>query len=347
MTDFFTIPDRVREWAWRRVVGRPPSNTNDDSGTVRFNTIDWERRAKVAAEDVAGLREASNKLERVATSNHFGDLVEGLEVHARLRALVDSWRNSLQEQIDDLPSFAKGCREAGNALDDADASTTEGLREYMRYVFSSVAPKILLTIALTLILSSCLSVEGEPTPESLRPALNDRHASATNDIRQTDAQGRALPFETAFPRRWSNGNDGTTYEPCTAATTTILTDSRLDPQSARDAAAADHQTARGCVWSLSDREYADLSQYVGNQPDLDVYKQMNARFMNWSDDISLINRRVAVATARSIPECTTFVRSGEAIVVTNLSISINPPPIDEICDKAIAFTRATIDQIPE
>ena len=141
MTDFFTMPGGVvnlqSEDGIANLGGternsmayvQPPSNTKDDGGTVRFNTIDWERRAKVAAEDVAGLWEASNKLERVATSNHFGDLVEGLEVHARLRALVDSWRNSLQEQIDDLASLANGCREAGSALDDADTSTAEGLR---------------------------------------------------------------------------------------------------------------------------------------------------------------------------------------------------------------------------
>ncbi len=63
--------------------------------------------------------------------------------------------------------------------------------------------------------------------------------------------------------------------------------------------------------------------------------------------MSLIGRRVAVATSKSIPECTTFVRSGEAIVVTNLSVYLDSPPLDEICEKVIAFTRATIDQIPE
>lgn len=216
----------------------------------------------------------------------------------------------------------------------------------MRSVFSSGATSLLLTLALALTLSSCRTVEGRPTAESL-PAGSTAHSPAADSIRQTDAQGRALPFTTVFPRRWSNGNDGTTYEPCTSASASILVANNLDPQSARDAAAADHQTARGCVWSLSDREHAALSQYVGNQPDLDTYKQINAQFLDWRVDMSLIGRRVAVATSKSIPECTTFVRSGEAIVVTNLSVYLDSPPLDEICEKVIAFTRATIDQIPE
>ena len=128
MTDFFTIPDRVREWAWRRVVGRPPSNTNDDSDTVRFNTIDWERRTQVAAVGVAGLEAALAQLTSVAKTDYLGELVEGREVHARLSALVGSWRKTLQKRIGDLTSLAQACRSAGTDLADADSSIADGLR---------------------------------------------------------------------------------------------------------------------------------------------------------------------------------------------------------------------------
>ncbi|MCM3894057.1 MULTISPECIES: DUF3558 family protein [Gordonia] len=216
----------------------------------------------------------------------------------------------------------------------------------MSSAFSSGVTKTLLLSACLFTLSSCYSVDGQPRAE-FSPTSSIGATPSTNTIRQTDDHGRSLPFSTKFPRRWSNGNDGTTYEPCTAATESILIANSLDPRSARDAAAADHQTARGCMWSLSDRNLASLSQFVGNQPDLDTYKQMNAQFVTWRADISMSGRRVAVSTTPSIPECTTFVRSGDAIVVTDLSISIDAPPINEICDKAIAFTRATIDQMPE
>ncbi|MFT4127988.1 MAG: DUF3558 domain-containing protein, partial [Gordonia sp. (in: high G+C Gram-positive bacteria)] len=43
-------------------------------------------------------------------------------------------------------------------------------------------------------------------------------------MRQTDDQGRRLPFDTEFPQRWSDGNDGTSYEPCTALSPDRLTE---------------------------------------------------------------------------------------------------------------------------
>ncbi|MGV9478297.1 DUF3558 family protein [Gordonia aichiensis] len=205
----------------------------------------------------------------------------------------------------------------------------------------------LTAIVAILVLSStsCNAVEGTP----IATAEDSTFSSTTSPIgpRQTDAKGRPLPFSTRFPQRWSKGNDGTSYEPCTAATSAILVANGLDPSSARDAAAADHQTARGCNWSFVDRRLATLSQIVGNQPKLDVYKKNNSTSVAWMSDISAADRRVAVGVTPSISECATFVQSGSAIVVTSAMFVHNPPPIAEICDKAIAFTRATIDQMPE
>ncbi len=255
-------------------------------------------------------------------------------------------RKSLKEQTGDLTSLAQARRSRGTNLADADSSTADGLRAWMSSPFSSGVTKTLLLLACVLTLSSCYSVDGQPSAE-FSPTASTGGTPSKNTIRQTDDHGRSLPFDTIFPRRWSNGNDGTTYEPCTAATESILIANSLDPRSAQDAAAADHQTARGCMWSLSDRRHASLSQYVGNQPDLDTYKQMYAQFVTWRADISMSGRRVAVSTTPSIPECTTFVRSGDALVITDLSIYIDAPPIDEICNRTITFTRTTIDQMPE
>lgn len=98
---------------------------------------------------------------------------------------------------------------------------------------------------------------------------------------------------------------------------------------------------------MNDHESAYLSQIVGNQPQLDTYKQRQDGIVKWMPDIAIGDRRAALGSSPSATDCTTFVPSGEAIVATRASVNISPPPINEICDKAIAFTRATIDQMPK
>ena len=110
------------------MVGRPQSSTDDDSGTVRFSTIDWERRAKAAADGVAGLEEELARVKSVGKANHFGELVEGREVQTRLSALVESWRKIVRQQVGDLTSLKEACKAAGTRLTDADSSTANGLR---------------------------------------------------------------------------------------------------------------------------------------------------------------------------------------------------------------------------
>lgn len=166
-------------------------------------------------------------------------------------------------------------------------------------------------------------------------------------IRQTDEEGRRLPFTTVFPRRWSNGNNGTTYEPCTAADTAILDAAGLEPSSVKDAAIADQQTARGCRWTFTNREFMSLTQIVGNSDPLEQYKLEAPQSFEWRDDIYIDKRKVAVGAVPDLGECTALTQSGTAIVFTRVSNYGESPPISEICDKAIAFTRATIDQMPE
>lgn len=138
MTDFFTMPGGVvnlqSEDGIANLGGterssmayvQPPSNTKDDGGTVRFNTIDWERRAKVAADGAAGLEEAVAALADVAAQNQFGDLVEGIEVHNRLNALVTAWKSTLRTQEVSLRSLAQRCKEAEASLSGGDSSSAD------------------------------------------------------------------------------------------------------------------------------------------------------------------------------------------------------------------------------
>ncbi|WP_461665958.1 hypothetical protein [Gordonia sputi] len=141
MTDFFTMPGGVvnlqSEDGIANLGGterssmayvQPPSNTKDDGGTVRFNTIDWERRAKVAADGAAGLEEAARHLRKVGTSNYFGDLVEGIEVFNRLVTLITSAHSTLTESVDSLSVLAQECKSAGGSLAEADLSISRELK---------------------------------------------------------------------------------------------------------------------------------------------------------------------------------------------------------------------------
>ncbi|WP_331436340.1 DUF3558 family protein [Gordonia sp. w5E2] len=215
---------------------------------------------------------------------------------------------------------------------------------------SAQLPKTLATVALitaTTLFTGC-AVSGTPAPDVGSTAIGTNTTVTDHEtVRQTDAKGHSLPFVTTFPRRWNSGNDGTSYEPCTSATTDILRDAGLDPLSVRDAATVDFQTARGCKWKYSGRRLASLSQTVGNSSDLATYKSKQSTAVTWNADIRVDGRLVAVSTEPDGRICDTYVESGTAIVVTSTYFNHDRPPIDEICDKAIAFTRATIDQMPE
>ena len=141
MTDFFTMPGGVvnlqSEDGIANLGGterssmayvQPPGNTKDDGGTVRFNTIDWERRAKVAADGVAGLEAALRALTSIDSANQFGDLVEGQEVNNRLNALIDSWRATLRAQIYTLYSLRAKCLSAGEGLGLKDSLNADELK---------------------------------------------------------------------------------------------------------------------------------------------------------------------------------------------------------------------------
>ncbi|MGC4934044.1 DUF3558 family protein [Gordonia sp. DT30] len=174
-------------------------------------------------------------------------------------------------------------------------------------------------------------------------ASTDAHS---HKIRQTDQRGVPLPFTTEFPDRWSNLNDGSPYEPCTALSPPEVSSLGLDPSSVADAAAANHQTVRGCWWTFIGSRTSAAYQEVGNAPALDVYKAKNGDILDWRPDIILNGRAVAVGVRKGRSSCTTHVQSGSAIVTTSFSVNIDPPPIDKICDMAIAFTEATIDKMP-
>ncbi len=101
------------------------------------------------------------------------------------------------------------------------------------------------------------------------------------------------------------------------------------------------------MWKYKEHGYATLSQTVGNADGLDAYKEQYSVSVRWQGETSLGGRRVAIGGPPGGKACETFVASGSAIVITSAYFPASAPPINEICDRAIAFTRATIDQMPE
>ena len=132
---------------------------------------------------------------------------------------------------------------------------------------------------------------------------------------------------------------------CTSVTADDLSAAGAEPASVRDAALVDFQTARGCIWFLGHGE-GSIGQTVGNHPSLDSYVAKQQGTFDWKPEIAIDNRRVGVATWGN-STCGTYVESGTAIVATTATGRTNRTQLEQICDKVVAFTRATIDQMPE
>ncbi|WP_411353227.1 DUF3558 family protein [Gordonia bronchialis] len=190
------------------------------------------------------------------------------------------------------------------------------------------------------------SVSGTAVGE--KSAVVQVQTSPPPPIRQVDDLGRRLPFSTTFPHRWSRNNDGTTYEPCTAVSADLLQSFHLDSSTVRDAAVADRQTARGCSWSYFGEMFSSLAQHVGNMnggvTGISDYKSQYSDF-TWFPDQNIGGRRVGLFSLGG-DACDTLVESGTAFVFTDVSLGRRGDDVTENCNRAIAFTRATIDLMP-
>lgn len=202
----------------------------------------------------------------------------------------------------------------------------------------SVLPLVPLVLAL---LAGCATHEdGQPVVPS---ALSSK-------VRQVDDSGRTLPFQTSHSRRWNGANDGTVYEPCTAVGLEELARLSIDPTTATDAAGTDGQTLRGCRWRYITGKHSgwSIAQFVGNSASLAADK---AKFRSgddiWLADLSINGRVVGLHRSAQLADCDTYVQSGRAGVHTvAMYVGPTPPPPSEICDRALAFTRATISKMP-
>ncbi|WP_415047363.1 DUF3558 family protein [Gordonia sp. (in: high G+C Gram-positive bacteria)] len=157
-----------------------------------------------------------------------------------------------------------------------------------------------------------------------------------------------LPFKSTFTKRWNNSNDGTRYEPCTALDSSNLYVLGIDSSSVEDAAGTDGQTLRGCRWRyrMRDRNRWSIAQVVANSESLENYKHKYSTDY-WHPDLLISGRTVGVTESRDLGECMTYVQSGHAGVSTLvIRHGISGEKVGGVCDRAIAFTRATISMIP-
>ncbi|MBD0023917.1 DUF3558 domain-containing protein [Gordonia pseudamarae] len=186
---------------------------------------------------------------------------------------------------------------------------------------------------------SC-AIAGVPSPS----ADSTDTTSTPTSIRQTDDHGKELPFTTKFPDRWSANNDGTTYEPCTSLTDTELSALGVDPTTVKDVALANHQTARGCIWSYRGRWMGGVSHFTGDKPTFEEEKKDRSWYEK-SYDITIDGRLVLVDYWDS-SRCITTVEVEHASVSTIVTRLWNPPPESELCNLAIEFTKLTLPKMP-
>jgi len=197
---------------------------------------------------------------------------------------------------------------------EADAATT------------TVVGTSLLTLLTTMFLVGC-------SPTSLAPSHRSSSTSTTSIA------------PTEFPHRVNPGNDGTSYEPCDTPEH-VVASLGWSSVSKRDSATVDKQTARGCAWDdVKQGSVWGLSQIVGNSPSLAAYRQSNSLF-NWLSDLRVDGRQVNIFLMDQ-STCVTRVQSRGAGVNTIVGyVGVPAPPTSQICDRAIAFTRATISRMP-
>ncbi|WP_157851011.1 DUF3558 family protein [Gordonia phthalatica] len=193
------------------------------------------------------------------------------------------------------------------------------------------------------------AITGCSNPTETRNSVPSSSAKPT--LRQVDDAGVRLPFDTKFPDRWNQANNGTRYEPCTALLPTELARLGVDATSVRDAAGTNAQTLRGCEWAYRGTEVPArwfVSQFVGNSVGLEEDKRKkSSETYVWLPDVRISGRTAGVHYTASGRYCVTYVQSGRAAVNTMVSVSgRTPPPPSKICDRALAFTRATIGKMP-
>ena len=208
-------------------------------------------------------------------------------------------------------------------------------------------------ITCVLAISICSVLTGgcatDLTRQTVQSTQSTTYSSASTSPRQHDSFGNPLPFVTKFFNRWNPGNNGTQYEPCTALAAAEISDLGLDPNSVKDVAIVDGQTARGCTWNAKKPigEALYLNQKVGNSESLESYKAKYQYLGKWRPDVFIRGRQVGIEED-GFGGCTTYVQSGEAGVITNTTSSGRmEQTLDEQCNWVFAFTEATIDQIPK
>ncbi|WP_414975314.1 DUF3558 family protein [Gordonia sp. (in: high G+C Gram-positive bacteria)] len=176
--------------------------------------------------------------------------------------------------------------------------------------------------------------------------LNSCAGREETDRRAWSSREAELPF-SAPSNRVNDRSDGTTYEPCVALSSRELLQLGIAPASVKDAAGTPGQSMRGCEWlSANPQDSWAVSQIVINSSGLADYKR-KYRGDRWSSDEELDGRPVGLTSNAEMEECTTYVQSSNAGVVTVSSAQgRSHPPVDEICQRAIEFTRATIGRMP-
>lgn len=206
----------------------------------------------------------------------------------------------------------------------------------------------LASIALVLMLAGCSLDDKTMDAVAASAVLSSEVPSTKSTIGATESVGKPipLPFESPFPDRWNDSNNGSPYEPCVSFSDEELERFHIDPTVIEDAAIVNGQGIRGCSWFMPNR--FSLSNLVTNSRSLAEYRGGTVENV-WKPDIVIKGRTVGLfeANHERSRACSTYVQSFSAAVVTNVvtSTSDEGQKIDP-CKLVVDFTRAYIDKIP-
>lgn len=104
-----------------------PDNDNTTGDVVRLTQGEWERRAAVAEEAAALLAGAAATMQDIASSNSFGDCVEGVGMHSALQDALANCATAVTRLSQSASATSASCLSASTSLTSADADGSRTL----------------------------------------------------------------------------------------------------------------------------------------------------------------------------------------------------------------------------
>lgn len=132
---------------------------------------------------------------------------------------------------------------------------------------------------------------------------------------------------------------GTVFDPCDAYGSEDLLSLGVSPEMKQSGNLVPGMSTRGCHWVTFGRS---ASQFILRSSSIDAYRD-GQDLAVWRDEVPNTPRRIGVFVNEALGDCSTYVQSQQAGVITRLRADGDP---DE-CPEVIEFTKRILHKIPE